>query len=334
MVRSNSINRILYPLFLLMTACQSDGPDISNIDIELDLKRLEKEIYSSKSYDGLLKSIDANREDLDLFYSLSSLSSDSVLANVLWHRIKDPSIDSFYQSYLVSYENIEWLESDANALFAHIKYYYPNFQPPKIRTMFSAYLDRDLVFDTARVIISLDFFLGPKAMYLPRIPSYMMNRYRKEYLVPMFLGLAYSQNYNVVNTNDRTLLSEMIFYGKSHFFASRMVPSLEDSISFGFSGSELKYIHSNIENIWAYLIERDLLFTTNFSEINRFVGERPKTMEIDPNCPGRIGRYLGFLMVEAYSEENPNLDFQSIMAEPDAQKIFRNSGFNPSKLAD
>ena len=93
----------------------------------------------------------------------------------------------------------------------------------------------------------------------------------------------------------------------------------------------MEYLKNSIPEVWAYFIERDLLFTNNFSEINRYVGERPKVLEIDPSCPGRVGRYLGYLIVKSF-EENSGLSPMEVMEESDAQKIFRNSGFNPSKL--
>ncbi len=328
------INRGIPALFLLFItfSCGESDPDISGLKRAVEIKRLDKEIYSSSTIEELEKNIASNRQELDLFFGLSNLPHDSILVRMLWNRIQNTSIDSFYNDYLQKFEDLTWLEEEVSDLFGHIRYYYPDFQDPKVSAIFSAYLDRDIVMSKNEIVVSLEFFYGPDAKYRPRLPEYMARRYRVPYLVPMFIGLGLSQGYNEVSSSDQSLLAEMIYYGKSHFFVSKMDPDLPDTLNFGFSGEEVNLVQEEFEDIWSYFVERDLLFTNNFSEINRYVGERPNVLEISPDCPGRIGRYIGYQIVRSYFENN-SVELPALMAEPDAQKIFRESGFNPSKVS-
>ena len=61
----------------------------------------------------------------------------------------------------------------------------------------------------------------------------------------------------------------------------------------------------------------------------KFLGERPNVYEIGDKCPGRIGRWLGWQIVEAYAEET-GASVQAIMSEKDASKILRMSKYKPS----
>ncbi len=327
------LNRIFHLAgFLFFLSCSSENPDVSQLKKQVNINRIDKKVFSCQSKKELSTVIQENQRQFELFYNLSAFPSDTILSNVLWKRVQDRSIDSFYNYYLEEFDDLSWLEEESSLLFAHVKYYYPDFVSPGISTFFSAYLDRDIMMNDLDVAISLDFFLGPEAKYLPRLPEYMARRYRREYLVPMFIGSSISQSYNRVSQADGSLLAEMIYYGKTHLFVEQMIPGLADSLNFGFSQSELDYLENNFKEIWGYFIERDLLYTRNYSEINRYVGERPKTVEIGPDCPGRVGRFIGYQIVKSYLKSSDQIDITSVMANPDAQEIFRESGFNPSKL--
>ena len=57
--------------------------------------------------------------------------------------------------------------------------------------------------------------------------------------------------------------------------------------------------------------------------------ERPNVFEIGNKCPGRIGAWLGWEIVNEYSKNNNALSLQEIMANPDAQDILNKAKYNP-----
>ncbi|MDX5479987.1 MAG: gliding motility lipoprotein GldB, partial [Cyclobacteriaceae bacterium] len=76
--------------------------------------------------------------------------------------------------------------------------------------------------------------------------------------------------------------------------------------------------------------ENDLLFKTNPFEIRKYIGEAPTTDEISPDAPGRIGRWLGWNIVDDYRFNN-QLSLPELMLEADTEKIFRRSGYKPRR---
>ncbi|MDP5120498.1 MAG: gliding motility protein, partial [Spirosomaceae bacterium] len=59
----------------------------------------------------------------------------------------------------------------------------------------------------------------------------------------------------------------------------------------------------------------------------RYIGERPGVPEIGPACPGRIGQWLGWRIVQAYREENPNSSLADLMKITNAQEILKGSKY-------
>jgi len=161
------------------------------------------------------------------------------------------------------------------------------------------------------------------------IPAYILERYQKEYIVPASI-LLLSNNYIKENFRDNTMLADMVYYGKKYYFAKEMMPCTPDSLLIWYSGQELSDVRDNQHIIWANFVQNQLLYETNHLTKKKFLDERPKVYEIGDKCPGRIGTWLGWEIVNKYMEVN-QVDLQTLMNEPDAQKIFALSHYKPRR---
>jgi hypothetical protein len=126
------------------------------------------------------------------------------------------------------------------------------------------------------------------------------------------------------------MLAEMIGYGKAYYFAKQMTPCSPDSVLIGYTTEELNGSRENESLIWSRLIEDQILFSTNTQDKQKYIIERPKTLEVGERCPGRIGQWVGWRMVQSYHERNPNATLPQIMNVTDAAKMFKDSGYKPS----
>lgn len=214
-----------------------------------------------------------------------------------------------------------------NGMFSYVKYYYPDYYVPEVNTLITGFrFDRDFAFSDSLIVIGIDYFLGKKARYRPQFYEYMLSRYEKPYMVPM-IGLAISSKFNEYNPKDETMIAEMIHYGKAHYFLERVMPDLPDSLNIQFTAQEMKEVDQNVDVIWGHFIEKKLLFDTNHKTKQRYLGESPKVVAIGDNCPGRIGRWLGWQIVRKYMRENPSITLQDLMKDQNAQEIFKKSKF-------
>src|SRR5690606_24062159 len=96
----------------------------------------------------------------------------------------------------------------------------------------------------------------------------------------------------------------------------------------GYTSEEIQASYANEELTWAHFIEHESLFETNTFEIRKYTAEAPFTDAISMEAPGRLGRWIGWHIVADYFFNN-ELSIEELMAERDADLIFRQSGYRP-----
>ena len=222
-------------------------------------------------------------------------------------------------------------EVELKELFQHLKHYYKEFKTPRVITVtnYVDYRNRTIVTDSI-VLIALDNYLGSGHEFYENIHQYVAKNLVPDQIVPD-LADQYANKY-IYQAKRKTLLDEMIYYGKVHYFKDIMLPSFSDERKIGYSNDELNWALANEESIWQYFIERELLFSTDSKLPGRFINPAPFTkfnLELDAESPGRLGQYLGWQIVRAYANNN-SVTLQDILTL-DAETLFNNSKFKPRK---
>jgi hypothetical protein len=301
------------------------SPDIK---VELNFKSYEDSIPSIQTKKQLVGFLTRHPELRDIFFGRGSYPLDSTFINQLFKKFTHPAFDTL----LIEIKNVfgdghELKEEFQNA-FANIKYYYPNFKIPRVETVITG-LESDIFVSDSLIIVGLDFYLGKKAKYRPNMYEYILKRYEKNFIVPSALLLiGIDGRYNYVNMNDRTMLAEMMAYGKAYYFAKHMLPCRADSAFIGYSEKEIQGVRENQDIIWKRLVENEVLFSTSQQMKQKYISERPKTIEVGAECPGRIGLWVGWQIVKEYARQNPKTPLPELMQITDAQKILRGSKYS------
>jgi gliding motility-associated lipoprotein GldB len=309
-------------------AC-NDAPDASNIPVTVTIERVEEELFKNKSKAQIRTYLQKDKLLANHFFNVNKYPNDSLIVNSLYNTLNHPSLDTVYRETQAVFGDMKDVKAQFEEAFRNIKYYYPDFYIPKIKTIITG-LNNDLYVSDSLIVIGLDFFLGPKGTYIPNIPNYVLKRYQKQYLVSIVVSLI-SQKYNQVNMLDKSLLAEMIYYGKSYEFVKTMMPCTNDTIVLGYDKQEVIDCDIYESVIWANFVQNNLLFKTDHFTVNKFVGESPKTYEIGDKCPGRIGRWVGWRIIQKYRKENEAVKIQDLMKNNDAKKIFEASKYKPEK---
>ena len=309
------------------SSCDS-FPDVSEIEVNVEIERLDQELFSADSKAEVLEFIANNSQFAEAFLSRRDYPNDSTLAEDLFKLIKDPFIDTLYSEVQREFKELSWLAEEMNRSFKLLIHYFPDFEVPQVQVGVSG-LSQDLFVSDSLVIIGLDFFLGPGATYRPiGQPQYILKRYQKEYIAPSII-LLMTNALVATDYKDESMIADMIFYGKSFFVSEKVLPCTPDSIFLAYSAQEIADIDVNESIIWANVIENELLYETNHIIKQKFLGERPKTLEISPRCPGRIGRWVGWRIIQSYMENHENVSIESLLKNHNAQAIFQESGYRP-----
>lgn len=316
----------IYSLLLLLffVSCQ-DQPQ----EVPLTVRRLEKEIFaakSSKDLEGLIQ----NNPFLKDYFGIPKGAPDSLITSQLFSNINSPALEQFNQDLQKEFGDLETIKPQLQAAFAQIQSNYPDFKIPQIITTVTGFMGSDLYVSDSVIVIGLDYFGGPKAKYRPQLYDYQLRRYQKEYIVPAILFFI-SQKYNKVPVEDQTLLADMIWYGKGFEFVKHLAPETADSLIIGYSQAQLDDVYASQQDIWAYLLDRKSLFETRDAEKERFMGERPATVEISQYCPGAIGRWVGWRIVSRYLQEKPNTKLTELMAMTNVRQLLEESKYKGQK---
>lgn len=303
--------------------------EILSLPLDFKIEPLEDEFFQASTASDFLFLLEKYPEFAESYLSAGSYPNKEVLAEELLEVHQDTLLRELYQEVKINFPRIDSLETELANAFQYIKYYFPEFKVPKVYTFVGGF-GSDIYIDKDILVIGLDYFLPAAHRFQPPdLPQYIAVRYQKPYIVPMVVT-AISAAFNKTDLGQNNLLAEIIYYGKSYHFTKAILPCTPDEFIIGYSAEEIQACFDNEQLIWAHFVENDLLFETNPFVIRKYTGEAPATDEISPDAPGRLGRWLGWNIVDDYVF-NQNIGLHQMMDETDAGKIFKLSGYKPRR---
>jgi len=328
---------LAYFYLMLMTwisSCNTNDqevPVVDGIEVEIDIKRWDHEIFELTTKEQVAGFLRENPMYNHHFLQADQYPHDSLVVNYLNAFVSNPASKVLQQEISSVFGKLEPLKGDLEKAFRYLLYYYPETTIPKVYTAVSGFAGNDLFVSDSVIIIGLDYYLGEQATHRPlEFPQYILKRYRQEYIVPSIF-LLWSSGLNKTEMEDKTMLAEMVYYGKAYHFTRQILPFKPDSLLIGYSGAEIVEVNQHQDVIWAHFIEKQLLYETSHFTKKKYMDERPKTLEIGNKCPGRIGEWLGWQIVEKYTNEQ-QISLPDLMEISDARQIFTQSNYKPQVL--
>lgn len=298
--------------------------------VEIGFEPLSDSLVALSSKQELVEFFGRNQVLRDYFFQRSQYPNDSVFINTLFKKFTHPYFDTLRVEVRKVFGNEKALKLEFEQAFGNLKYYYPDVKVPRIQTVITG-LDNDMFVSDSLIIVSLDYFMGAGARYRPNMYDYLLRQYNKENIVPSIMLVIGMNRFNQTNLEDKTVLADMVAYGKAYYFAKHMHPCVPDSTLIWYSAKELQGAKENQDLIWHRLIEDQVLYSTSHITKQRFLGERPVTIEVGEKCPGRIAQWVGWEIVKSFMQVHPNTSLPELMRLTDADKIFKESKYKPVK---
>lgn len=302
--------------------------DLSAIQENIQFNRLEKELLSIKEPKDVQQFL-ANHPVVANQYMGYTKKDSAEFAKALFDFYTNPQLKEFSQNGEKINNGFLDLEPNLNQLFKHIKFYFPGYENPQVNTITTGFYNEDIFVGDTIVVISLDYFYGEKSKFRPNEYGYMLSRRKPELVVPSLAWKMGVEKFALKDSKDETLLNDMVSWGKVHYFMEKVMPCVPDTGIIMYSNTELEDVNKHLDIIWGHFLENKLFYETRADIKRRYVEEAPKVAVIGDKCPGRIGRYLGWMIVRAYMEKNPELSLMDLMKETDSQKIFKLSKYKP-----
>ena len=321
-----SMKPILLFLLVVMiaTSCKKDKTleyEIAKINADVKIERFDK----------LFAQVTSNKL-IDIKRAYPFMFSEKYPDSFWLAKAKDTLQIQLFNEVDNVFSNIEDTETEIESLFNHLKYYFLEFNQPRIITTTNDvdYRNRIIVTDTI-TLIALDSYLGSNHEFYGGIANFLKANFKKEQIV-VDLSNEYAKKYTY-HPERKTLLDEMIYFGKLLYFKDVIVPFKTEAERIGYTEAELNWAINNESYIWRFLVSRELLFSTDSKLQGRFINPAPFSKfyleGVDADSPGRLGQYIGWQIVRAYMDQN-DASLKDMLIK-NTEDIFNNSKFKPRK---
>ncbi|WP_298506132.1 gliding motility lipoprotein GldB [uncultured Maribacter sp.] len=312
---------IILSIISLFFGCKEENmteKEIEKINVEVTISRFDRE-FASASPDDLPK---LRKEYPYLFPAPDSVwvkKMQDTLQIELMHEVGE------------QFQNFEKEKIQLEEFYKHVKYYFPKYKIPHVVTVTNDvdYNNRIILADSL-LLIGLDNYLGAEHKFYGGIQKYISQGMDRNYLVSDVASTF--ANKAVPGPRDRTFLAQVIYYGKELYLKDKLLPNAADAIKIGYTEDEFNWAIANEEPIWRNFIEQEYLYSTDNTLAKRFLEPAPFSkfgLELDAESPGRLGRYIGWQIVNSFMQ-NTKLSLVQLMTVS-AEEIFKKSNYKPKK---
>lgn len=332
-------------LAFTLYACRQDKsvPDVSDIKVNVTIHRFEQDLFAldSNALEAGIRQLETKYPAFSRIFFDEILDADNVQlapngrnARIL-DFVQDPFLRHLYDTVQIVFPELNAIEKEFEQAFQFYKYYFPNSAVPSITSFISGFDYAAFVYGNDTLAVGLDGFLGekfPYAQYNPGNPNfseYLVRTFTKEHLVSKTLQPLLE---DIIGLPEGTqMLDLMIYNGKKLYLLDQLLPYTPDSIKLEISAQQTKWLEDNEMEMWAYFLKENLLYSTDWQNIRKYVDYSPHSPGMPPEAPGRTANWIGWQIVKAYMERNPNLSLQDLIAEKNAQVLLEKSRYKPKR---
>jgi hypothetical protein len=311
--------------------------DISEVTVDTEILRLEEDLFNPTSVPVKERVPELVKKYGDFLQLFSYVINTGDINSPSWYEylslfINDRVNYEVYGAVEAVYSDISDIEEDLRRAFRHYRYFFPERVIPSVYTCITGFNNSIIIGDSV-LGISLDRYLGPDTEFYGRlgIYKYLTLRMDRPYIVPdcMYACATTEWDYYEMGYGADNVFARVIHEGKLHYFLRRMLPQTDEEIIFGFTPEQMIFCRNNENMMWTYLVEHDLLFSTDQLVIKKLTGVAPFTSYFTNESPGKAAVWIGFRIIEQYMKRNPDVTLDQLMEITDYQQILSGAKYNP-----
>ena len=299
--------------------------------VDIHIKRYEKDLFSLDT-EHLTEGIQLIAKEYPALLIEDGVWNDPEMLNQLKGYISDPIIREIYNDVMNQFPDLKDVETELNKAMGYYLTYFPEDSVPHFYSLVPGLnTDMPTIYGYGDdIFIHLDMYLGKDYKYYSQIgmPLFVSQRCEKKYIATECVSKALVYKY-LPQKVPVSLLDNMIFEGKRLYFTEMIFPDKAEMDVIEYSPEKYEWAVNNQGKVWAYIIEKDYLFSKQNEIIRQFVDDTPFTKPFTNDSPGRMGAFIGWKIVQAYMENNPDVTLKNLMQNTDSQLILNKSGYKP-----
>lgn len=335
---------IILSLPFILQSCGGDKtPDVSDITVELESQRLDKDLYAldTNNLGAGLAALHSKYPEFLNFY-LDTIMGFSINGN---YTDSNPGVQKGLKTFLTHkdyrgvfdtvmarYPDETKINETLTKGFKYVKHYFPGYNEPRIIYLVSGLNNYGaLTYDEDVLGIGLDMFLGAEYPYYKSvgIPEYFSRQLNENYIPVAVMRTVYRQDHPFT-IDGKVLLDMMIQSGKEMYYLGKVLPFTEEHVRLAYTPQQLQWCEENEAMVYDFFVRKELFYENNLQKVVRYVMDGPSATGMPAESPGNIGAWMGLQIVEAYMKEHPDMTLQQLADAPiDAQRFLLESKYKP-----
>lgn len=308
-----------YIFLLLLASCAKPAP--------AEIDRLEAAAVTDDKLPDttLLDRFGPALDVLGHIYGVSTADSAmSIYSSSAAQRVFGPDI-------LRIYPTLDTLELQLGAIRDNLKESLPSLIFPTRIITFATPYNQSIIIADSTLMIALNHYLGECYEGYRSFERYQRTL-KTRTRIPMDVAEAViASAYPYKPRRQPTVLSRILYEGALLHGVADALPEKDEATLLGFTPEEYHWATENHQRAWQTLIEADLLYSSDQGVIDRLLLPSPSTSVINPNAPGRLGRFIGYEMVKSYLKNNDGTTTGQLLDSDfyDSMTTLKDAHYNP-----
>jgi gliding motility-associated lipoprotein GldB len=332
---------LFFSIALLFAACQQNKKvNVDNIPVSIKISRFDHDFDLMRTK-PMAAQAEVLKKQYGTFYrdfiervlKIGS-TNDTAYFATLRKMFASKDYMAVKQEVDSIYPNMDKQNTELTDAFKRIKYNFPKQQIPQIFAYLSGFQAQTSIGD-GYFAIGLDQFLGADSKFYPGLvenyPHYISRRFTPQNISSRVIEGILREDMFPEKEENKTLLAKMIYNGKIMYCMDQTLPDVPDSIKIGYTPQQLKWCEDFKPQIWAYILDENLLYESDFQKTQKYLNEAPFTPglgEHNQSAP-KIAVWTGWQIVRQYMDKHPEITLAQLMADDDAQTILNESKYRP-----
>lgn len=334
MKKTSGLLPVFILVMILLSGCTSAPGKWNEIDVsgypkpKILIQRYELDLFNIPK-DDLVQGLKTLAPKYPLFIG-NSYNSEQALIQ-MQHYLADEAILEGLKAVESTFNDVTDIEKDLSFAFQRIQAVIPDFRIPQVFSYISGFDTETGVFvNDSVVIIPLDLFLGNGFSGYKKlgIPAYIQCNMVPENIVPEVIKQILNFHF-WFDVSQRPLIDQMVEAGKYQALMEFILPTYQAEQLIGYNPDQYHWCEQNEANIWAMMIEKQLLFSSNPVNIRAMMNDGPFTPGLDKASPGRIGEWVGRQIVNSYLRKHPDTRPSQLFKLPQGQDFLQESSYKP-----
>ncbi|MDX2002261.1 MAG: hypothetical protein SFW35_07505 [Chitinophagales bacterium] len=327
---------LLTVLFVGSCGKNRKNVDVSGIKLEVRIKRLDQDL-AKLNPDSLPQQLPLLQQKYGeflpyYFARIMGLGDIEMRPNEAYQQIAEfltnENVRLLLDTTLKTYPQVADIEKELTPPMKRFKYYFPTQPIPEVITLVSYFNVAAITYDSSLLGIGTDMYLGKGFSYPPEIPSYISKNFYRDFIVPNSMKVLVEERFVFESFEDNRLIARMINKGKELYLLDLLMPEHEDYLKIDYQPEQIDWCNDNEPEIWRFFLNKELIYSTNLSESDKYVNAGPNTAGMPAEAPGNIGSWVGWQIVRKYMDTHPEVSFEQLL-KMDAQQILIGSKYKP-----